>query len=301
MPRGSSVFLAVFTLVLFVACADTSDMPSGPDNRTPSFDVGLGPATAAPTESTGIAAATLDYRPIAYNAYVRSDGMPLHINRVPPSSVEEAEAEGSLYRSGYTPEDIATPSPEVAWDTGGEAAECIPVEDRSSRVRSADWVLGPASRGEVGAVTLYPMNPGSLAPGSGARVPQLLLRAASVGTSRYHVVESWERASEGTERLLGYSLSLALPNAGEWIIVATAGPNWGCFVINASQSEVAAPIENVGRVEATGASHPRQAVQHSEHVAFSQEAEGVPGSPFGTDQRSCVEVNQIVQIGRAHV
>ncbi len=70
--------------------------------------------------------------------------------------------------------------------------------------------------------------------GSSSRIP-LVVRAARIDNPadsvRFRVEGlAYEPGSSG--RLYGYPSLVSFPSAGQWVIVATAGNDWGCFVLD---------------------------------------------------------------------
>lgn len=116
------------------------------------------------------------------------------------------------------------------------------------------FLHGPAPRSCVGAFSRGPLRSGEFEIGgqiggdavlTGATtakvwwVPQhpsrgepLILRAARLDApaDTFRIaIESW--ASAGPDGHWFYSSGTPLPRAGRWLFVATAGPDWGCFVL----------------------------------------------------------------------
>ena len=283
--------VSVAVLALATSCANepSTDL-AAPTEAPPSL-------TQSPTATTTVtpeAIATpqpLVYDPIAYNAYLRSDGIQLYINRIPPSSIEQAEAEGELYRGGYDEDDLSEPSAELTWEPGSGASECVPVID-GGRTRSADWVLDAASDE---AATLYPLNAEALIPEPREAAAPLVIRAAKVDGTRFHLLMPPPRWSNQASEPLSYPLPLKLPVEGTWVVLPTAGPNWGCFLFEVTSESKAPRPADIAAAEAAGAAHQSQTLGHRQHIAFAHEAEGIAGRPFGTEQRSCVDVSRIVE------
>ena len=81
----------------------------------------------------------------------------------------------------------------------------------------------------------------AFAPLHTAQMPGMLIRATLLAAPRttfaYHPVRGYVHTP--TDGEIGgdregerfYIMSIVLPRAGRWMLVVTAGPDWGCFVI----------------------------------------------------------------------
>jgi hypothetical protein len=140
-----------------------------------------------------------------------------------PRSIAEAE-EGVRHPRESPP---ARPSDLFTMPLGTEDRRCIAVEGSEYRgIRSGDFVAGPfniypeqwrqVGEGKVWWQPLHVPYP----------APQLTVRATLLDNP------SVTRAERHTERTPGfYPSSLKLPSAGRWLLIATAGPDWGCFLL----------------------------------------------------------------------
>lgn len=71
--------------------------------------------------------------------------------------------------------------------------------------------------------------------GSSLQKPPLVVRAARIGNGADSVrlrIEGLTHGSGPSGPLYGYPSTVSFPNAGQWVIVATAGNDWGCFVLD---------------------------------------------------------------------
>jgi hypothetical protein len=159
-----------------------------------------------------------------------------------PTTVREAEAQGA---------DFAHDAPQVAQqpyfsDPFGGTAErrCVVAAAYDAytsaphgSLRSGDFIVRGgflnASWGGFQAVKGYkvvwlPLH------GSSLQKP-LVVRAARVGNAADSVrfrVEGLAYSPGPSGRLYGYPSEVSFPSAGHWVIVATAGNDWGCFVLD---------------------------------------------------------------------
>ena len=93
---------------------------------------------------------------------------------------------------------------------------------------NASWGGFQAGKGyKVGWLPLH---------GSSLHKPPLVVRAARIGNAADSVhlrIEGLAQAtSGGSEPLYAYPSLVSFPSAGQWVIVATAGNDWGCFVLD---------------------------------------------------------------------
>ena len=162
-----------------------------------------------------------------------------------PATVREAEAQGA---------DFAHDAPQVAQQSyfsdspfGGTAdRRCVVAASYvaytsapNGSLRSGDFIVRggflDASWGGFQAVKEHkvlwlPLH------GSASHKPPLVVRAARVGNAadsvRLRIEGLTHGTSRGSEPLYGYPSLVSFPSAGQWVIVATAGNDWGCFVLD---------------------------------------------------------------------
>ncbi len=146
-----------------------------------------------------------------------------------------AEAEGAQFPRVVT---AGPPTGLVARTTAGTSERrCIapPADaDMLDGLRSGDFVVRARLTGYWGIragkghkVLWLPVHPAS-----DLRTP-LLIRAARADQptdSLRQVVPALTRAHDAR----GYPSSVEFPTAGEWVVVATAASDWGCFLITVS-------------------------------------------------------------------
>jgi hypothetical protein len=161
-----------------------------------------------------------------------------------PATVREAEAQGASF---------AHDAPQVAQQPyftdspfGGTAERrCVVAAEYhaytsapNGSLRSGDFIvrggfLDASSGGFQAAkghkVIWLPLH------GSSDRKPPLVVRAARVGNPADSVrfrIEGYAYSPGPSGRLYGYRSDVSFPSAGQWVIVATAGNDWGCFVLD---------------------------------------------------------------------
>ncbi len=152
-----------------------------------------------------------------------------------PTTIRVAEAEGA---------DFAHDAPQVVGQSyfsdspfGGTAdRRCVASMEQNwaGSLRSGDFIVRGTSSGTLQAgkerkVLWIPLH------GSPSRKPPLVVRAARVGNPADSVrfrIEGLAHGSGTSGPLYGYPSSVSFPSAGQWIVVATAGNDWGCFVLD---------------------------------------------------------------------
>lgn len=198
--------------------------------------------------------------------------------RVPPPGIDTANEEAAVWL-GRHPYQGPIPA-SFAGAAGSEERRCIEVDDSAARTRSGDFVLDLTR-------WLSPDWSFEVLPVASSR-RYLLLRALflddlGVANPATHVHEydgfvEWN----STEEVL-YAPRFVLPRAGRWMVVATAGPVWGCFILEAPEPppgfEVVSSIEGA---EAAGARFPSMPPPQHLSPAFGRErGPGVIESPGG--------------------
>lgn len=158
-----------------------------------------------------------------------------------PPSIAKAEAEGA----GFAHADPATSVQSVfALPFGGSSdRRCgrmpsTPLPNGSWR--SSDFIIRAVVSYSLGLqagkghkILWIPLH------GATLRGTPLLLRAVRVG----HPADSLRlsfvglaRANEAAGPLYGYPTAVLFPSAGQWVVVATAKDDWGCFVLDVDET-----------------------------------------------------------------
>jgi len=154
-------------------------------------------------------------------------------------TVEDAEHEGEAYPHGAAP---AHPPSLFGGSTVGSAErKCVrgPMTDlSSSEIRSGEFLIGGQTGGSRTAIAgrqskiwwIPYHNPFEHA-------TKLLVRGARLGfasdTIRYSRPE-WAWPSKGSKTDSFFPTGITLPTAGVWLLIATAGDDWGCFLLRAT-------------------------------------------------------------------
>ena len=174
-------------------------------------------------------------------AAVFASARPGDAQRILPT-VAAAEAEGVGYRRGPTP---TTVSWAFRKPFGGTAQRtCVAVRADGSAaggsLRSGDFIIRsgllswvwPHAEGKYKVLWLPLHSPRD---GRGA----LLLRAVRVGHPAYtlRLRLSGAAAAGAPKTELGFPSVISFPKAGQWVVVATAGDDWGCFVFSISAAQ----------------------------------------------------------------
>jgi len=162
-----------------------------------------------------------------------------------PATVREAEAQGAVFALD-APQAVRQPYFGDSSGFGGTAerrcvvaASYVAYTSAPNRsLRSGDFIvrggLLNASWGGFRAAKEYkvlwlPLH------GSSLRKPPLVVLAARVGNPADSVrfrIDDMARGAEPSGPLYGYPSLVSFPSAGQWVIVATAGNDWGCFVLD---------------------------------------------------------------------
>lgn len=149
-------------------------------------------------------------------------------------TIQDAEAEGVVYPQGPLTGGVN----DFRDVTGTSDRRCVETANNHD-VRSGEFVAGPFDLypkiWHEGHAKLYWMPlyvPAKWPTTSDAF--QLRVRASPIGPNSapqtYRLV-NWAR-TVGPDPALFFPSRTRLPSVGRWLLVATAGPNWGCFVFD---------------------------------------------------------------------
>jgi hypothetical protein len=103
-------------------------------------------------------------------------------------------------------------------------------------LRSGDFIIrgGHSLRaGRADKILWIPLHPEPSASTPPASTP-LVVRAARVASASDTLRETIPGLAHSHAEY-GYPSTLTLPRGGEWVVVATAGPNWGCFLLHVAE------------------------------------------------------------------
>lgn len=151
-----------------------------------------------------------------------------------PTSVQGAEAEGKSHPHARPP--AYTPSAFTDEFSGTTARKCATPPGRAAggSVRSGEIIIRSYWSGPWGPkvdrdtkILWRPLHNPFEYPDT------LLIRAVRLndpGDSLRLSVPHWAY-SPGAKRESGFPSLVRFPTAGDWLIIGTAGPDWGCFVL----------------------------------------------------------------------
>ncbi|MEZ4503129.1 MAG: hypothetical protein R3C39_10930 [Dehalococcoidia bacterium] len=292
----------VLLALLLAACS------AGGDNSTSTATV---EAAAAPT-STSPVAPTVEITPhpewtpapqpsleelyeVTPYFEIEGGGGQLEITRIPPPSIEAAEAEGPRWLGNHAYTGGLPRSFEGV--PGSAEPHCVEVGREFDEVRIArsnDWVLDTSRWNTRFEWQLMPVN-GEALHGRGLRHPLLLRATYLAGEAATHVIEVDGGSPAASAQHVRYVVPVTLPLEGRWLVAVTAGPQWGCFVVDApaplSWARHGASIEEI---EAAGALYPAAPPPDELPSAFFTQplpySTPTPPTPIaGFDERRCVD------------
>ncbi|MCK9496450.1 MAG: hypothetical protein M0R75_13270 [Dehalococcoidia bacterium] len=253
-----------------------------------------------PTEAAPPALADL-YRPYRYAGPPASSGAHTFPTRVPPPSLDAANAEAAVYLDGVERSEDQR-AEEFSGVPGTTDYTCVDIEEAGDRglVRSGDFVLDVAA-------WRPPEQHFSLTPRRGW--DRLFLRATRIDDDRErnpatltHEYDhpSWEGDAPSTDEQR-FAPTFVLPEAGRWLVVATAGPQWGCFVVTADDPPDAltfpATVEEAHAMAETYPSEPGPA--YISRAFLEPRGPGISANEGRWEMRG-VETRECVDIADGH-
>ena len=145
-----------------------------------------------------------------------------------PRAIAEAEAQGARHPRAEVNNPLQN-APGMA--PGSNERKCVSV-DGFNAARSGDFVAGAFSgydqawRTGYGKVWWQPAN------ATRDHAPPLIVRATRLGQGdATRVFEFPDITVPVGSNMLFYPSGTHVPTTGQWMLVATAGPNWGCFLL----------------------------------------------------------------------
>jgi hypothetical protein len=150
-----------------------------------------------------------------------------------PSSVQLAEAQGARFALAPAPE-LSQYTLLTAQYPGTSDHRCVEAGE-AFRIRSGDFTVAGFSvyRGVWhagwGKLNWMPYHPQPANPG------QLIVRATRLDDPTKQWIferEGGMAHAPGANLDYSYPSAFYLPSPGRWMLVATAGTNWGCFIYN---------------------------------------------------------------------
>lgn len=175
----------------------------------------------------GLRLAALIFIPTPF-AGVRAQARPIPHGASADAIVMAAEAEGRLYERVAERGDSVPRSCVTGWDAGPARSGEFTIGGQISAFR-------PLRAGKTGKIWWKPLK-------AAADMPPLVVRGRNLGNARDSVhyrttAVAWP-GSPGvivppSRRSYFFPSGFAVPSAGRWLVIATSGTNWGCFIVTA--------------------------------------------------------------------
>ena len=154
-----------------------------------------------------------------------------------PSSVAAAEAEGAAFPRGAAPSIVAPDSARPF--AGTETRKCVTPSatgnDTGGQLRSGEFIVRGYFAGRNGARAQHaskflwvPLHDPLDYPNA------LLVRAERIGHPEdafRQAVADWAYPGRDHKREGSFPSLVTFPSAGTWVVIATAGNDWGCFLV----------------------------------------------------------------------
>ncbi len=246
-------------------------------------------ATPEPTEPASSPVAQTDVPPLGDlyepKAYLPPDygiGQRPVPSRFPPPTIEAADEEPETFLADDWPQppDFGV----FATAPGSRERECVDTTPIAGPVaRSGDFVLDTSE---------WSAPPHRFALTAHESTERLFLRAIPIDgldqaqpTTLIHEYQRDWNLLEGH-----FSPSFVLPEEGRWLVVANAGPQWGCFILDAPEPPAAyGLITSVSEAEQTGATYPSS--PPPDRVTARFDGSGTYEVPDGSSARSCIDTD----------
>ena len=168
-----------------------------------------------------------------------------------PSSVQAAEAEGASYSSASAPAHVSFAFTSAYAGTAARKCTTLPSTGATNgALRSGEIVIRGGPRVHPFGSPGYLDGPWDIKANHTFKLlwlplhnpfdypDTLLIRAVRLDSptdTLRQQVAGWGY-SPGNERESGFPSLVMFPSAGEWLVIATAGPDWSCFVLAVSSA-----------------------------------------------------------------
>lgn len=213
-------------------------------------------------------------------------------SRIPPPTIDAANEEGELYVDEHR---VATPDPpQFEGVPGTSDLTCVDTAEANTefRIRSGDFVL-------VWDTSSPGATPTFLAPETAWNFLARAVHLDGGDDPASHVHEKNEEPTREADGLAWhFEPELVLPEAGHWLLVVTAGPQWGCFLVDIpAPPEALRPARTIAEAETRGAAYPSEPVPERISPSFARPRGADVRLPLdqagwtmrGGEQRLCVD------------
>lgn len=278
---GLVALLAAGAVGVLALVAGGGGGPVRPLATSPLATVAVTPmieSTAMPTPRAKVFVDDTDRRSVAeaYEAMAWDDRR--RLQRIPPPSVESAEAEAAVHRAGYV-----FGSPPASFEGVAGSDGCVAFD--GDVVRAGDWVISSVADSATRRLRFeaHEIAPPEPANGNGPFLLRLLSLDGEV--ERSHAYERYWGAPRGT-----FDWDVRLPATGRWLAVATSGPNWGCLLLDVDETAEFAGL--VSDAEQLGVGYLSMVASAERAVYFSGRL--AEADTVGSSERQCVDADGLV-------
>ncbi|MCK9496449.1 MAG: LuxR C-terminal-related transcriptional regulator [Dehalococcoidia bacterium] len=203
-------------------------------------------------------------------------------SRFPPPSIDAANAEPAAFLGDAWPQ--PPDSPAFADAPGSRDRNCVDTASIAGPVvRSGDFLLDTSA---------WPDAPHLFALTAPDGAQRLFLRALHLDSSAPRAATLIHEFANSGDGATGgrFAPTFVLPEAGRWLVVATAGPQWGCFVVAVPEPpETYRPARTVAEAEQAGATYPTS--PPPAHLTGRFTATAPFALPSGGHARACLDID----------
>ncbi|MEZ4501464.1 MAG: hypothetical protein R3C39_02445 [Dehalococcoidia bacterium] len=262
-------------VALAAACSSEPAAPTPNATITASSTAGV--ASTIETEPTAQPSLEELYQPVAFEE--RESGRTLTPTRIPPPSIRAANREATLWLEGY--EALDAPESFVA-SAGSAEPRCVEVTSYE-RTRSGGFILDATLWAD--GRPMLDLEAANAAEALHGNNSPLVVRLRSLDETRAtRVLEVRRLAGPAANWDLPFGLE---PHDADWLLVANAGRNWGCFVVRVEVPGTAS-TSTIAEIEAAGSR--AVVVPRGRDATFGA---SISGGPFEVpSERRCVEVER---------